>query len=171
MMKSALGITCGAPVALISVVQMCVLFRIAHGIKQRASLWNSILKQLICYYYVRDLNFLFTAAKRLHIVPVLIESNQIGFWNAMKFKEINRQRYLSNTPLLKWIKLLAYSSTFLAGAYSVYFQYVAVLFYFHSFFEIMGLHRGGKLKSNSFEIDFNCQKRGQSGNWDILRLW
>ena len=54
------------------------------------------------------------------------ELNCNGFNNwtgkAMKFKEINRQRYLSNTPLLKWIKLFAYSSTFLAGAYSIYFQ-------------------------------------------------
>lgn len=51
----------------------------------------------------------------------------------MKFKEINRQRYLSNTPLLKWIKLFAYSSTVLAGAYSVYFHYYKAEEYLESF--------------------------------------
>lgn len=51
----------------------------------------------------------------------------------MKFKEINRQRYLSNTPLLKWIKVLAYSSTFLAGAYSVYFHIYKAEEYLESF--------------------------------------
>lgn len=41
----------------------------------------------------------------------------------MKFQEINRQRYLSKTPLLTWIKVIAYSSAALSGAYSVYFYF------------------------------------------------
>jgi len=44
----------------------------------------------------------------------------------MKFKEINRQRYLSNTPAKKWITVAAVTTTVLSAAYTVYFyQYKA----------------------------------------------
>lgn len=41
----------------------------------------------------------------------------------MKFKVIDRQRYLANTPALKWIRTIAYSTVALSSAYSVYFYY------------------------------------------------
>lgn len=39
----------------------------------------------------------------------------------MKLKEIDRKRYLSNTPILKWIKIIAYASTIGVGFYTVYY--------------------------------------------------
>lgn len=51
----------------------------------------------------------------------------------MKLKEINRNRYLTNTPLLKWIKIIAYSTTTLAGVYSIYFYHYKAEEYFEKF--------------------------------------
>ena len=39
----------------------------------------------------------------------------------MKFKEINRDRYLSNTPVKKWSTAIALSITSLSVAYAAYF--------------------------------------------------
>lgn len=41
----------------------------------------------------------------------------------MKFNNINRNRYLTKTPILTWIKVFAYSATALTGVYSTYLFY------------------------------------------------
>jgi len=41
----------------------------------------------------------------------------------MKLNNINRNRYLTKTPILTWIKVIAYSATAFSGVYTAYLFY------------------------------------------------